>query len=185
MPKNKLIVSRSRKRLKKAKAAGDPIGAEQTCAARVRPSQRYGFLLPLRLSHNFNTAGKLVEVQALPNYLRDTVEPKDLADFRFVLAGLAQPGNRDAIFPADIEQYLAAATSEHERRALDIVEGRSAMGFNLTILAAKSALDKPVFLYVVEDKLRQKMAVAGPEKIPAGFRKQLEKDGVSYAVRNS
>jgi hypothetical protein len=196
MPKKKLSEVRRRKRVKKAgavvarrtKRAGQLAGqavTEQKSIAEIRPRRPYGFLLPRRLSQNFNAAGQLVEVQALPNYLRDTVKAKDLADFRLVLGGLAQRGNRDAIFPVEIEQYLAMTDSEHERRALDIVEGKSPMGFNLTVLAAKSDLDRQVFLYVLEDRLRRKMAVAGPEKIPAGLKKQLERDGVSYAVRKS
>lgn len=181
MPKKKQTNVRKTKRLKQA----EETVVQAKPAANIRPLQRYGFLLPRRLSSNFNAAGQLVEVQALPNYVRETIAAKELADFRLVLGGLAQPGNRDAIFPVDIEQYLAVTTSEHERRALDIVEGKSPMGFNLAVLAARSAEDKPVFLYVLEDRLRHKMAVAGPEKIPEGLKRQLERGGVSYAVRLS
>jgi hypothetical protein len=151
--------------------------------AEIRPSNRYGFLLPRRLSGNFNAAGQLVEVQALPNYVRETVEAKDLADFRLVLGGLAQPGNRDTIFPVDLEQHVESPDSESERRTLDIVEGKSAMGFNIAVLAARNEANKPVYLYVVEDSLRHMMVVAGPEKISGAMKKALEKAGVSYVVR--
>ncbi len=162
----------------------------ETPVVEIRPTQPHGFMLPKNLSGSFNIARNLVEVQALPNYLRDDLKPNELADFRAVLGALAakpaQRGNRDAMFPADLENFLPDdfQKGESDRRAFDVIEGKSAMGFNLAVLAAKTSENKPAHLYVLEDKLREKMIVAGPEGVKADFADELAKGGVQYVVKS-
>lgn len=185
MPNKKSKVVHTRKRQKKAQLSSKIIVTASMVTDTAQPVIKHGFLLPRGLSGDFNAARNMVMVQALPSYARAKVEPRDLADFRSVLAGLAQRGNRDAIFLTEFESYVPAAETESDRRAFDIIEGKSAIGMNLALLSARTEHDAHALLFVVEDKLREKMVVAGPEKISAHLRTELEKNGVSYVVRNS
>jgi hypothetical protein len=173
-------------------AKPEPVQATPAASPQILAAKdRFGFLMPNSLTGNFNSANNIIEVHAYPNYLDKNVRSKDLADFRSVLAALAsapaRQTNRNAIFPVDLENHIVSdqrPKTETERRALDVVEGKSAVGFNVVVLRARTEDNKPVNLYVIEDLERQAMIVAGPGKISSNLKEKLAKGGVSYVVKS-
>jgi hypothetical protein len=51
------------------------------------------------------------------------------------------------------------------------------------VLAAVNAKKEPVYLYVIDDKTRNRMMVVGPEPISAPLQSELIKNGVQYVVK--
>lgn len=143
------------------------------------------------------TGAPLVVGRALPNYmLEDPTKSKEyqLVDFRTALAALAVPeyakDNRAHIWPVDLNDYLPdeikkeAAQDKSQAEAMNTVMGKSTIGFDLVVLAATNAKKEAVYLFVIEDKRRNKMMVVGPEAISAPLQTELVKNGVQYVVKN-
>ena len=143
------------------------------------------------------TGEPLIVGKALPNYLlEDPTKTKEyqLVDFRTALAALAVPkyakDNRAHIWPVDLDDYLPddvkkeALNDKSQAEAMNTVKGKSGIGFDLVVLAATNAKKEPVYLYVIDDKLREKMMVVGPEPISGPLQSELIRNGVQYVVKN-
>ncbi len=142
------------------------------------------------------TGSPLTIAKALPNYvLDDPLKSKDFAlvDFRTALAGLAVPEygkeNRTHIWPVDLDNYLPDEIKEEakadasQEEAMKTVKGQSKIGFDLVVLGAKDEKGELVYLYVIEDKMREQMMVVGPAPISAALKSELKKNGVDYVVK--
>lgn len=178
------------KQAKNAPAVTEPQGAVNVTVAPVSGGSQYGFIVPKNLAATFNDASPIIEGKALPNYILAKPKPDELMDFRTVLAGLALPqaaNNRKNLFPRDLMEHLPDdirwTQVPDEREALSVVMGRSAKGFDLVILHAVKGNGEPTYLYVLEDKTRQKMIVAGPEPIGPKLEAALAKNGVTYVTQ--
>lgn len=146
---------------------------------------------------DFNTVTKkpVVVGEALPNYdLKKPLESTEyeLVDFRAVLASLAVEGhgerNRERMWPVKLIEKIPAKDRpdpETQRAIYDPLCGKSGHGFDICILAAagkdKSSMK---FLYVVEDKERDMMIVAGPEPITPELTSALAKKNITYVVKS-
>ena len=143
------------------------------------------------------TGTPLIVGQALPNYIDDDASKSKtyrLVDFRTALAALAVPEyakeNRAHIWPVDLDDYLPdevkqeAAKDKSQAEAMNTVKGKSQIGFDLVVLATTNAKKETVYLYVIDDKLREKMMVVGPEAISAPLQSELAKNGVQYVVKS-
>jgi hypothetical protein len=135
--------------------------------------------------------------QALPNYLLDDPanSPQyNLVDFRTVLAALAVPeyakGNRAHIWPIELDDYLPdevkkeAAQDKSQAEALNSIKGKSAIGFDLMVVSALNEKKQQVFMYVIEDKVLDKVMVVGPEPISKALASELSKNGLQYVVKD-
>lgn len=133
----------------------------------------------------------MIEGKALPNYeLDDISSSKDyiLADFRSALAALAVPEyggqNRARVWPAELMDYVdEQPTDPADIEAFNTLQGKSKVGFDLTILAAADSAQNKSYLYVIEDKVRDQMMVVGPEDVSTQLKSALSKNGISYVVK--
>lgn len=133
----------------------------------------------------------MIEGKALPNYeLDDVASSKDyiLADFRSALAALAVPEyggqNRARVWPAELMEYVdEQPTDPADIEAFNTLQGKSKVGFDLSILAAAGSDKKESYLYVIEDKVRDQMMVVGPEAVSTQLKSALSKNGISYVVK--
>jgi len=133
----------------------------------------------------------MIAGKALPNYeLEDAANSKEyiLADFRSALAALAVPEysgqNRSRVWPAELMDYVAdAPTDPADVEAFNTLQGKSKVGFDLTILAAAGSDKQEAYLYVIEDKVRDQMMVVGPEDVAPQLKSALSKNGISYVVK--
>lgn len=133
----------------------------------------------------------MIEGKALPNYeLDDVASSKDyiLADFRSALAALAVPEyggqNRSRVWPAELMEYVdEQPTDPADIEAFNTLQGKSKVGFDLSILAAAGSDKKESYLYVIEDKVRDQMMVVGPEAVSTQLKSALSKNGISYVVK--
>lgn len=141
---------------------------------------------------NAVTGTPLLRGQALPNYLLDDPmksKELELVDFRTALAALAEPKhakkNRERIWPVDLDDYITdQSTDPGEVEAMNTVKGKSKIKFDLTILAAANgAAKEPVYLYIIDDKERNKMMVVGPEEISSQLASEMKKNGLDYVVK--
>jgi len=137
----------------------------------------------------------LLEGEAVPSYDMDEsrIEPggsHTLVDYRSVLAALAVPAyagqNRARIWPDELLECIDE--SEHPKAEEDIeaynsLQGRSRIGFDLTVLATGDSKQEKSYMYVLEDKQRDRMIVIGTEDVPAQLKSSLTKNGVQYIVR--
>ncbi|MEZ0261668.1 MAG: hypothetical protein ACAH80_11710 [Alphaproteobacteria bacterium] len=171
-----------------AKKTGDLQDVRLVAVQPTAENHSYTFTIPTGSARNaFNNATP-VEAVALPNYLVEKPDAKDLVDIPTTLAALAmetvRDNNRKALYPVALEDYLATVTREPgEQEALNIVEGKSWIGFGIVALKAQGADGKASNLYVVDDQLRQQIIVMGAESIPVGLNKKLAESGVTYVVR--
>ncbi len=143
------------------------------------------------------TANPVVHGEALPLYdLPESLEEEGykLVDFRTALAAFTIPGfaekNRDRIWPVDLLDRMPEEERPQGealiRDIYDPLRGKSAHGFDLCILAAAGKEGgEAVYLYVIDDKERGKMLIAGPEKISAELQSALGKNGISYVLKDS
>ncbi|MEZ0223625.1 MAG: hypothetical protein ACAH83_03660 [Alphaproteobacteria bacterium] len=135
--------------------------------------------------------------QALPNYMLDDPmkSPQyNLVDFRTALAALAVPEyakeNRSHIWPVELDDFLPdevkkeAAQDKTQAEALNAIKGKSGIGFDLMVVSAVNGKKEQVFLYVIEDKLQNKVMVVGPEEISKPLQSELAKNGVQYVVKS-
>jgi len=133
----------------------------------------------------------MIEGRALPNYeLDDVSTSKDyiLADFRSALAALAVPEyggqNRSRVWPVELMEYVdEKPTDPADIEAFNTLQGKSKVGFDLTILAAADSQKKESYLYVIEDKVRDQMMVVGPEDVSTQLKSALSKNGINYVVK--
>lgn len=133
----------------------------------------------------------MIEGRALPNYeLEDAATSKDyiLADFRSALAALAVPEyggqNRARVWPVELMEYVdEKPTDPADIEAFNTLQGKSKVGFDLTILAAADSAKKESYLYVIEDKVRDQMMVVGPEDVSTQLKSALSKNGINYVVK--
>lgn len=137
----------------------------------------------------------LLKGEAVPSYDMDDsrVEPggsDKLVDYRSVLAALAVPAyaehNRARIWPDELLECIDE--SEHPKAEDDIeaynsIQGRSRMGFDLTVLAVGDTKEQKSYMYVLEDKRRNQMIVIGTEDVSPQLKSALTKNGVQYVVR--
>lgn len=136
----------------------------------------------------------LLQGEAVPSYDMDDsmVEPggsHTLVDFRSVLAALAVPAyaehNRKVIWPdellrcVDKEDFPKAA---EDLEAYYCLHGCSKIGFDLTVLASHNSSQQKDYMYVLEDKQRNKMIVIGKEEITPQLQSSLTKNGIQYVV---
>lgn len=132
---------------------------------------------------------------ALPLYdLQDPMNDADhkLVDFRTALAALAMPGyaekNREHIWPVELLESIPDDAKPDENDIRDIYDplrGKSAYGFDICILGAAGKKDDDMsFLYVLEDKERDEMIIAGPEAIDPELSAVLGKSGITYVVKD-
>jgi energy-coupling factor transporter ATP-binding protein EcfA2 len=133
----------------------------------------------------------MIAGKALPNYeLEDAASSKEyiLADFRSALAALAVPEysgqNRSRVWPAELMDFVAdTPTDPADIEAFNTLQGKSKVGFDLTILAAAGSDKQEAYLYVIEDKVRDQMMVVGPEDVAPQLKSALSKNGISYVVK--
>ncbi len=133
----------------------------------------------------------MIAGKALPNYeLEDAANSKEyiLADFRSALAALAVPEysgqNRSRVWPAELMDFVAdTPTDPADVEAFNTLQGKSKVGFDLTILAAAGSDKQEAYLYVIEDKVRDQMMVVGPEDVAPQLKSALSKNGISYVVK--
>jgi hypothetical protein len=134
--------------------------------------------------------------QALPNYLlEDPMKNKEfnLVDFRTALAALAVPeyskDNRSHIWPVELDDFLPdevkkeVAQDKTQAEAMNTLKGKSAIGFDLIVVSALNSKKEQIFMYVIEDKLQEKVMVVGPEAISKALESQLSKNGLQYVVK--
>lgn len=144
---------------------------------------------------NAVTKNPVVVGEALPNYdLKKPLESAEyeLVDFRAVLASLAVDGyaerNRERIWPVKLIEKIPAKdrpSPEDQRAIYDALRGKSDHGFDICILAAAGNDDRSMkFLYVIEDKARKMMIVAGPEPITPELTSELAKKNITYVVKS-
>lgn len=165
--------------LAKKMEAEKPRPAQPT-PVKLQATAPYGFLLPA-----FNGASGADQARALPTDMYKIVDPGQLSDFRTVLQALADPAthdsNRNAIFPPSGDKPSTGVTAAFQY-VTDITAGKSSFGFNITVLTASHGLN-PAHLYVVEDKHRDKMMIAGPTDIPSILKAALQRRGISYVCQ--
>ncbi|MBI1215458.1 MAG: hypothetical protein GC185_06545 [Alphaproteobacteria bacterium] len=140
----------------------------------------------------------LLSGRALPIYDLEDPENSDeytLVDFRAALAGLAVPEyadeNRKRIWPVSLHEFVTERPTEPaDIEAFNTLEGKSEVGFNITVLAAADSKKNPAYLFLIEDRvqlgdtMRQKLMVVGPEDISPQLQSELTKNGVSYVVKS-
>ncbi|TAL39291.1 MAG: hypothetical protein EPN97_02855 [Alphaproteobacteria bacterium] len=142
------------------------------------------------------TKDPIVMGQALPNYVLDdpaNAKEYNLVDFRTALAALAVPeyakDNRAHIWPVELDDFLPdevkkeVAQDKSQAEAMNTLKGKSAIGFDLIVISALNAKKEQVFMYVIEDKLQNKVMVVGPEEISKPLQSELAKNGVQYVVK--
>jgi len=167
------------------------------------------FVVP---NNDVNSVGEqpLAAGKALPNYLLDSdSKGYELVNYRSALAALAVPGwadaNRKHIWPVALDEYLvpdpepdakakkkmtpdeikaAEEAAKADLEAHNCVKGQSKIGFDLVILSAANDKAQPVYLYVIEDKQRQKMIVVGADAISPTLSSALKKNGVQYVLKD-
>ena len=172
------------------KAAGkSPAAANTAKADPIHSKDQFGFIVPKKLAGSFNNASPVVEGHALPNYILEKAKPEELMDIPTVLAGLALPNavdNRKNMFPVNLLEYIPEdmqrSATRDQKEAFNVLMGKSATGFDMVVLQALNDKGEPDFLYVVEDKLRQKMVVVGPEAVKPDLEASLAKNGVTYVA---
>jgi hypothetical protein len=133
---------------------------------------------------------------AVPNYmLEDPVRSKEyaLVDFRTALKALCLPQhaqeNRARIWPTHLDDYLPAdmlkeiAADQDQTEAMNTIQGKAKGGFGIVVLRAANE-DKPVNMYVIEDKARGAMMVAGPQPISYALQADLARNGIEYVSKN-
>lgn len=137
----------------------------------------------------------LLEGLAVPSYDMDDsiVEPggsHTLVDFRSVLAALAVPAyagqNRARIWPDELLECIDESehpTAEEDIEAYNSLQGRSRIGFDLTVLATGNSQQEKDYMYLLEDKKRDQIIVIGNEDIPPQLKSALSKNKVQYVVR--
>ena len=160
----------------------------------VADSAPKAFVLPNDDLNKVNGA-PLTEGLAVPSYDMDDsmVEPggsHTLVDFRSVLSALAVPTyaeqNRSRIWPDELLECIDE--SEHPKAEEDIeaynsLQGRSRIGFDLTVLAIGNTKQEKDFMYLLEDKKRNQVIVIGSEDVSPTLKSALSKNGVQYVVR--
>lgn len=144
---------------------------------------------------NAVSGAPLMQGEAVPNYDMDDdkLAPNGshkLVDFRSVLAALAVPAyaehNRARIWPSELMECIDESehpTAEEDIEAYNSIQGRSRIGFDLTVLAVGDSKEEKSYMYVLEDKRRNRMIVVGGEEVPPQLQSALSKNGVQYVVR--
>lgn len=172
----------------------ESLGRAVTSMQSVANSAPKAFVLPNDDINKVNGT-PLTEGLAVPSYdMDDTiVEPggsHTLVDYRSVLSALAVPAyasqNRARIWPDELLECIDE--SEHPKAEEDIeaynsLQGRSRIGFDLTVLAVGNSQQEKDYMYLLEDKKRNQMIIIGNEDVTPQLKSALTKNGIQYVVR--
>lgn len=165
------------------------------------PKSEDSFVLPhaqAGIKNQFNTLGNKaepVEVKAISvlNTTRD-VKQEDLVDFRSALIALATPGisehNLHALHSAmsagfdTLPDDIKESVDVYQRKAFDILKGKSDSGFSFQVLQVAGADGSPCALYILEDRMENTLLVVGSEPITKKLKEEIERDGITYLVNS-